>query len=40
MGEGHVNNYVDVHWSVGVLFWVLILVGVFMFIKAVFGGKK
>lgn len=34
------GNFVDVHWSVGILFWVVILIGVVMFIKSAFGGRK
>lgn len=43
MGEGHqpIPSYIDVHWSVGVLFWILILIGVVLFIKSIFGsGSK
>ena len=36
--EGHAPSYIDVHWGFGILFWIVILVGVVLFIISVFGG--
>lgn len=34
------NNLINAHWSIGILFWVVILVGIVLFVKSAFGGPK
>ncbi len=35
-----VNNPDGISWVMGILFWVLILIGLVVFLKSAFGGSK